>query len=580
MKELFTLNKYLYKYKWRLLLGTIFIIGLNFFMIYKIRFVGKAVNFIKDSLDNTDNPDVNKLLFYGALIIVLPIIAGFLQFLMRQTIIVSSRHIEFDLKNIIYQHYQKLDVSFYKNNRIGDLMNRISEDVGYVRMYLGPGIMYPINLTAMSVILIIEMFSINRTMTFLTLLPLPFLTLLVYFLSNKINKKSREIQSQQSDLSAYVQDTISGIRVIKSFNKTENIKEDYKERAKIYKEKSIELANINAFFSPLIVVIIGMSQIVILYFGGLQYINGQILEIGTLAQFFMYLNMLIWPFTSLGWVSMVIQRAEASMKRINEFLNTEPIVQNLVQENIEIKGDICFQNVDFIYENTGIQALKNINFKINQGETLAILGKTGAGKTTIIELISRLYDPTNGEILIDNKNIKEYNLHNLRSQIGVVPQEAFLFSNTIKENLIFGADKDDDNLAVEYAKKADVNKNIIELSQGYETKVGERGVTLSGGQKQRVSIARALLKEPKILIFDDSLSAVDTETEERILENIREESKDKTTIIITHRVSSAKHADKIIILDNGIIIKEGTHEELMETSAYYNEMYLHQTSNS
>ena len=580
MKELFTLNKYLYKYKWRLLLGTIFIIGLNFFMIYKIRFVGKAVNFIKDSLDNTDNPDVNKLLFYGALIIVLPIIAGFLQFLMRQTIIVSSRHIEFDLKNIIYQHYQKLDVSFYKNNRIGDLMNRISEDVGYVRMYLGPGIMYPINLTAMSVILIIEMFSINRTMTFLTLLPLPFLTLLVYFLSNKINKKSREIQSQQSDLSAYVQDTISGIRVIKSFNKTENIKEDYKERAKIYKEKSIELANINAFFSPLIVVIIGVSQIVILYFGGLQYINGQILKIGTLAQFFMYLNMLIWPFTSLGWVSMVIQRAEASMKRINEFLNTEPIVQNLVQENIEIKGDICFQNVDFIYENTGIQALKNINFKINQGETLAILGKTGAGKTTIIELISRLYDPTNGEILIDNKNIKEYNLHNLRSQIGVVPQEAFLFSNTIKENLIFGADKDDDNLAVEYAKKADVHKNIIEFSQGYETKVGERGVTLSGGQKQRVSIARALLKEPKILIFDDSLSAVDTETEERILENIREESKDKTTIIITHRVSSAKHADKIIILDNGRIIKEGTHEELMETSAYYNEMYLHQTSNS
>ncbi|MBV7440768.1 ABC transporter ATP-binding protein/permease [Weeksellaceae bacterium TAE3-ERU29] len=579
MRELFTLNKYLYKYKWRLLLGTIFIIGLNFFMIYKIRFVGKAVNFIKDSLDNTDNTDINKLLFYGALIIILPIIAGFLQFLMRQTIIVSSRYIEFDLKNTIYQHYQKLDVSFYKNNRIGDLMNRISEDVGYVRMYLGPGIMYPINLTAMSVILIIEMFSINKTMTFLTLLPLPFLSILVYFLSNKINKKSIEIQKQQSDLSAYVQDTISGIRVIKSYNKTENIKEDYRGRAELYKEKSIELANINAFFSPLIVVIIGLSQIIILYFGGLQYINGQILEIGTLAQFFMYLNMLIWPFTSLGWVSMVIQRAEASMKRINEFLNTEPSVQNLVKEGVEIEGDIAFQNVDFIYDNTGIQALKNISFKINHGETLAILGKTGAGKTTIIELISRLYDPTNGVILIDNKNIKEYNLHNLRSQIGVVPQEAFLFSNSIKENLIFGADKGDDNLAVEYAKKADVHKNIIEFSQGYETKVGERGVTLSGGQKQRVAIARALLKEPKILIFDDSLSAVDTETEERILENIRKETKDKTTIIITHRVSSAKHADKIIILDNGRIIKEGSHEELMETSAYYNEMYIHQTSN-
>uniref|UniRef100_UPI0039A52181 ABC transporter ATP-binding protein n=1 Tax=Ornithobacterium rhinotracheale TaxID=28251 RepID=UPI0039A52181 len=577
MKELLSLNKYLYKYRGRLFLGTLFIIGLNFFMVYKIRYVGKAVNFIKASLSSGSTEQISQLWYYGALIILLPLVAVLLQFLMRQTIIVASRHMEYDLKNVIYQHYQKLDTAFYKNNRIGDLMNRISEDVGYVRMYLGPGIMYPINLLAMSVILVVEMLSIDKTMTFFTLLPLPFLSVLVYFLSSKINRKSRELQAEQSNLSAFVQDMFSGIRVIKSFSKEKSVKAKYAQNVKKYKQKAIELANIDAFFSPLVVVIIGVSQIVILYVGGMRYINGQIQEIGTLAQFFMYLNMLIWPFTSLGWVSMVVQRASSSMKRINEFLNTEPMVKNTGVIKAKIQGKISFERVNFTYENTGIQALKNVSFEVPAGETLAILGKTGSGKTTIAELISRLYDPTSGVVKIDDRDLKMYDLFALRDQIGVVPQEAFLFSTSLRKNLNFGADQDSLELAQEYAQKADLHENIEGFKEGYDTVVGERGVTLSGGQKQRLSIARALIKKPKILIFDDSLSAVDTETETTILNNIKQESEGKTTIIITHRVSSAKHAHQIIVLDCGEIIERGTHQDLMDLGGIYSEMYTQQT---
>lgn len=577
MKELLSLNKYLYKYRGRLLLGVLFIIGLNFFMVYKIRYVGKAVNFIRASLNSGEVGKISELWFYGALIIVLPLVAVFLQFLMRQTIIVASRHMEYDLKNIIYEHYQQLDTAFYKNNRVGDLMNRISEDVGYVRMYLGPGIMYPINLLAMSVILIIEMLSIDKTMTLFTLLPLPFLSILVYFLSSKINRKSRELQAEQSNLSAFVQDMFSGIRVIKSFSKEESVKISYAKNVKKYKHKAIALANIDAFFSPLVVVVIGLSQIIILYVGGMRYINGQIKEIGTLAQFFMYLNMLIWPFTSLGWVSMVVQRASSSMKRINEFLNTEPSVKNTGTLKSSIKGKITFENVNFIYDNTGIQALKKVSFEVPVGETLAVLGKTGAGKTTIAELISRLYDPTQGVVKIDDQDIKLYDLFTLRNQIGVVPQEAFLFSSSLRENLNFGADEDALEQAKQYAQKADLHENIIGFKEGYNTVVGERGITLSGGQKQRLSIARALIKQPKILIFDDSLSAVDTETETTILNNIKQESEGKTTIIITHRVSSAKHAHQIIVLDNGKIIEQGSHDQLMDLGGVYSQMYIQQT---
>ena len=574
MKELFSLNPLIWRYKWLLLWGAVFVIASNFISVYSIRYVGKAINFIDDALTKSAaNAELKQLLFYGFLVIALPVLSGALTFLQRQTIIVASRHIEFDLKNEIFKHYQVLDTTFYKNNRTGDLMNRISEDVGYVRMYLGPGIMYPINLVSLAIILIIEMLVIDKSLTFYTLAPLPILSVLIYFISKKINLKSQEVQAEQSNLSSYVQDIFSGIRVIKSFNRENTIKNTYAGLAADYKGKSISLANIQAFFFPLMLLVIGISQILILFAGGKEYIQGEITEIGTVAQFFMYLNMLIWPFASLGWISMVVQRAEASMKRINEFLNAQPEVYNSVEKTTEIEGDLTFENVTFTYQNTGITALKNVSFHLPKGQTLAILGKTGSGKTTLAELVARLFDPTSGMIKIDGIPLPQINLNSLRSQIGFVPQEAFLFSETLRDNIGFAMDDVQLDDVETYAKKADVHNNIIDFTAGYETKVGERGVTLSGGQKQRISIARALIKNPKILIFDDSLSAVDTETEENILQNIREASAQKTTLIITHRVSSAKHADKIIVLHKGEIIQEGTHDMLLSQAGEYRELY-------
>lgn len=574
MKELFSLNPLIWRYKWLLLWGAVFVIASNFISVYSIRYVGKAINFIDDALTKSAaNAELKQLLFYGFLVIALPVLSGALTFLQRQTIIVASRHIEFDLKNEIFKHYQVLDTTFYKNNRTGDLMNRISEDVGYVRMYLGPGIMYPINLVSLAIILIIEMLVIDKSLTFYTLAPLPILSVLIYFISKKINLKSQEVQAEQSNLSSYVQDIFSGIRVIKSFNRENTIKNTYAGLAADYKSKSISLANIQAFFFPLMLLVIGISQILILFAGGKEYIQGEITEIGTVAQFFMYLNMLIWPFASLGWISMVVQRAEASMKRINEFLNAQPEVYNSVEKTTEIEGDLTFENVTFTYQNTGITALKNVSFHLPKGQTLAILGKTGSGKTTLAELVARLFDPTSGMIKIDGIPLPQINLNSLRSQIGFVPQEAFLFSETLRDNIGFAMDDVQLDDVATYAKKADVHNNIIDFTAGYETKVGERGVTLSGGQKQRISIARALIKNPKILIFDDSLSAVDTETEENILQNIREASAQKTTLIITHRVSSAKHADKIIVLHKGEIIQEGTHDMLLSQAGEYRELY-------
>lgn len=574
MKELFSLNPLILRYKWLLLWGTLFIISSNFVAVYSIRYIGKAINFIDETLAKSGNSeDLKQLLFYGFLIIALPVVSGILTFLQRQTIIVASRHIEFDLKNNIFRHYQELDTAFYKKNRTGDLMNRISEDVGYVRMYLGPGIMYPINLISLSIILIIEMLLIDRSLTIYTLAPLPVLSVLIYFISKKINKLSNEVQIEQSNLSSYVQDIFSGIRVIKSFNRENRIRNSYAGLAAEYKTKSISLANVQAFFFPLMLLIIGISQILILYAGGTEYINGEITEIGIVAQFFMYLNMLIWPFASLGWISMVVQRAEASMKRINEFLKAQPLVKNLTSDHFEIKGHLEFESVTFVYDNTGIKALDNVTFDLPQGQTLAVLGKTGSGKTTLAELVARLYDPDAGEIRLDGKPLKEINLDDLRTSIGFVPQEAFLFSETLEENIAFALDDYTSEEVTKNAVKADVHHNITDFKEGYDTKVGERGVTLSGGQKQRISIARALIKDPKILIFDDSLSAVDTETEENILQNIREASAQKTTIIITHRVSSAKHADKIIVLHEGRIVQEGTHESLLAEEGEYRELY-------
>lgn len=580
MKELFKLNKLILRYKWHIFAGFTFIVAANYISVYMIRFVGDAINFLEESLNKSqENIEIKRLLIYGSLIIFLPILTGLFSFMKRQTVIVASRHIEFDLKNKIFKHYLNLDTNFYKQNRTGDLMNRISEDVGYVRMYLGPGIMYPMELLSLSLILILEMIHIDGMLMLYTLLPLPILSVLIYLVSSRIYEKSRLVQEEQSNLSSDVQDMFSGIRVIKSYNKEAHIQDVYNKKAELYKKKSINLANIQAFFSPMLMLIIGLSQILILYVGGTRYINGEITEIGTLAQFFMYLNMLIWPFASLGWISMVIQRAEASMKRINDFLFTEPKVKNLILNHTEIYGSISFENVSFTYENTDIQALDNVSFNLAQGETLAVMGKTGSGKTTLAELIVRLYEPSSGSIKIDGIPLSELNLNELRTQIGFVPQEAFLFSDKIIQNICFALDENDLELAQNYAKKADVHHNIEGFNKGYETKIGERGVTLSGGQKQRISIARALIKEPKVLIFDDSLSAVDIETEERILQNLKTVSKEKTTIIITHRVSSAKHANRIIYLDNGKIVEQGTHDELMKLDGHYKNLYELQLSN-
>lgn len=577
MKELQSLNKFLWKYRWKLLAGFLMIIASNFVSIYSINYVGQAINQIETILTQYKDGAVSQLdvvkqsLMHAALLFIgLKIIAGLLTVGVRLMIIATSRHIEYDLKNDIYQQYQKLSLSFYKKNKTGDLMNRITEDVAFVRMYLGPGIMYPINLISTTIILLVFMINIDPLMTLYTLGPLPILSFLIYKVASTINQKSKDVQKQQSNISSIVQDTFSGIRVIKSFN-TENTTEiNYEKEAASYEKKALSLAQTEAFFFPLMILIVGISNLLILYMGGVRYAEGK-LDIGVVAQYFMYLNMLIWPFTSLGWVTMLIQRAEASMGRINEFLKEVPDIQNTVEQPTPIKGKIEFKNVNYTYQNTGIQALKNVSFTLEKGKSLAIMGKTGSGKSTIALLLARMLQPDSGQILIDNEPYEKLNLDSLREAIGFVPQESFLFSDTIAHNILFGTDEEDNlEVAQKYAKKAAVHKNIEGFQEKYNTILGERGVTLSGGQKQRVSIARALVKEPEILVFDDSLSAVDTETEEEILRNLQSELNQKTTLIITHRVSSAKNADHILVLDDGLVVEYGTHSELLaKEDAYF-----------
>lgn len=576
MKELQSLNKFLWKYRWQLTGGFALVILSNFISIYSIGFVGSAVNDIEKLLLQFQNDEVGdlsgikkNLMLVALLFIGLKVLSGLLAVGVRLMIIATSRHIEFDLKNEIYTHYQNLSLSFYKNNKTGDLMNRITEDVAYVRQYLGPGIMYPMDLISRASIILFFMISIDPLMTLYTLGPLPILSFLVYKVTSVINRKSKEVQQQQSSISSTVQDTFSGIRVIKSFNIEESTKSQYKKEAKLYEKKALSLAQTEAFFSPLMILIVGISNLLILYMGGVRYFEGK-LNIGVIAQYFMYLNMLIWPFTSLGYVTMLIQRAEASMSRINEFLNQKPEIQNTVKEKSEIKGEIKFTNVSYTYQNTGIQALKNISFTLEKGKSLAIMGKTGSGKSTLVLLLARMLEPTEGQILIDGIPYEDLNLYSLRDSIGFVPQEAFLFSDSIANNILLGAKSQKSLKDVkEYAKKAAVHTNIMEFKEQYDTILGERGVTLSGGQKQRVSIARALIKEPEILVFDDSLSAVDTETEEIILQNLKSEIKQKTTLIITHRVSSAKNVDHILVLDEGEIVEYGSHNELINKEGHY-----------
>lgn len=549
----------------------------NFISIYSINFVGSAINDIEKILTGfssgevTDMTVVKRGLLYAALMFIgLKVLSGLMTVGVRLMIIATSRHIEYDLKNDIYEHYQKLSLSFYKKNKTGDLMNRITEDVAFVRMYLGPGIMYPINLISTATILLVFMIDIDWKLTVYTLGPLPILSFLIYKVASTINKKSKSVQEQQSNISSIVQDTFSGIRVVKSFNTEKTTQDNYEKEANDYEKKALSLAQTEAYFGPLMILIVGASNLLILYMGGVRYFEGK-LSIGVIAQYFMYLNMLIWPFTALGWVTMLVQRAEASMFRINEFLKQKPEIENQIENETPIQGKIEFRNVSYTYENTGIEALKNVSFTVEKGKSLAIMGRTGSGKSTIALLLARLLQPQSGQILIDDIPYENLNLHSLREAIGYVPQEAFLFSDTIQHNILFGVDDGIKGLeeAEKYAKKAAVHKNIKGFKEKYETILGERGVTLSGGQKQRISIARALIKEPEILVFDDSLSAVDTETEEQILQNLQSEINQKTTVIITHRISSAKNADFILVLDDGKIAEFGKHSELLSKEGVY-----------
>jgi len=581
MKELQYLNKYFKKYKFHFLLGIVITIIAQIFSLFTPKLISKSLKIIEEYVKTKSQPiaDVqSELLQSLGLIILATLIAGFLTFLMRQTLIVMSRHIEFDLKNEVFKQYEMLSQSFYKQNKTGDLMNRISEDVGKVRMYVGPAVMYTINIIIRFTIVIIYMYNVSPILTFYTLLPLPLLSYCIFKLSKEINKCSTIFQENLSNLSSFTQEKFSGIRVIKSYALENQYQKDFKDLSTESRDKNMNLSFLQAFFGPLMILLIGLSNLVVIYVGGSMYIKGTITSIGTIAEFILYVNMLTWPVASLGWVSSLVQEAEASQKRINEFLKIDPQIKNNNPESSEIKGSIKFDNVTFTYDDTNITALKNVTFNVNKGETLAILGKTGSGKSTIISLISRLYDIDKGTITMDNINLNQVNLTDLRNNIGVVPQDAFLFSDSISNNIKFGKEDATQEEIHEAAKNAVVHDNIINFKNKYETVLGERGITLSGGQKQRVSIARAIIKNPAILLFDDCLSAVDTETEEAILNNLFKICKNKTTIIVSHRVSSAKNADNIIILEDGKIIQQGSHNQLINTDGYYKELYFKQLS--
>lgn len=581
MKELRYLNKYFVKYKYSFLLGILFTIIAQIFMLYTPKLISQSFKAIEAFAKDTTVPkDViyEELVSNILMIIATTIVAGFLTFLMRQTLIVMSRHIEFDLKNEVFRQYENLSQNFYKQNRTGDLMNRISEDVSKVRMYVGPAVMYTINTVFRFAIVIVYMYNVSPTLTLYTLLPLPILSYAIFKLSSEINLRSTIFQQYLSKVSSFSQEIFSGIRVIKAYSLEEQHQANMVDLATESKNKSLSLAKVQSLFGPLMLALIGISNLVVIYFGGMMYIDGTIKSIGIIAEFILYVNMLTWPVASLGWVSSMVQEAEASQKRLNEFLKIEPEIQNNTTQKSIIEGAIVFDNVSYTYEDTNITALHNISFTVKKGETLAILGKTGSGKSTILSLISRMYDVTSGTISIDGNEISTVNLFDLRNSIGIVPQDAFLFSDSIKNNIKFGKENATDDEVQNAAKSAVVHDNIMGFNKQYDTVLGERGITLSGGQKQRVSIARAIIKNPPILLFDDCLSAVDTETEETILNNLFQICKDKTTIIVSHRISSAKNADRILIVDNGQIIQQGSHNQLINEEGYYADLYLKQLS--
>ena len=583
MKELSYLNKYIYKYKFYYLIGSFFILVSTFFAIIPATLIRETFNIIEEGYSlYILNEDFNlkknvfkDILFYTSGIILAAIVRGIFMYLMRQTIIVASRKIEYDLKNEIYYHYQTLPLEFYKNNNTGDLMNRISEDVNKVRMYLGPALMYGLNITILMLMVIPFMLYINPTLTFYSLLPLPLLCISIYSVQNIINKKSEEIQKSLSDLSTYVQETFSGIRLIKSFVREINFSKVFDKKSEEYKSISLKLQFVLALFFPIVMTLIGLSIIITIYVGALEFFKGNI-TIGNIAEFLIYVYLLTWPVTALGWLTSIIQRASASQKRINEFLNQKTNIISERNKILTLKGEIEFKDVSFIYSNTGIKALDSLNFKIKAGESLGIIGSTGSGKSTIANSIMRLFDINKGKILIDNEDIKNLHLINFRKQIGYVPQDVFLFSDTITNNILFGCQNEDFNLVLEAAKNTDLIKNINSFPKKFETKIGERGITLSGGQKQRISIARAIIKNPKILILDDCLSALDTKTENVILENFKQIMKETTTIIISHRISSVKLANQIIVIEGGKIIESGNHKTLLNNKKRYFKTYKRQ----
>lgn len=584
MKHLKHLNKYFYKYRWHLIPGVIFVIISNYFGVLPAQVIRIAFDLIQENIsiyrlyEGYERQQLvyeifgYSLLLFGILVLILALIRGFFLFLMRQTIILTSRRIEYDLKNEIYSHYQRLDMAFFRKNNTGDLMNRATEDVNRVRNYLGPAIMYAINTVVLSIMVIYAMFSVNPTLATYALLPIPILCAILLYVNKVINRRSERIQAQLSTLSSFVQETFSGIKVIKTYSREGDKKGKFREESDAYKRKNLALVKVQAIFFPIIMLLIGLSTIITVYVGGLEVSKGTISS-GNIAEFIVYVNQLTFPAMSLAWVTSLIQRAAASQQRINEFLHTQPNIDSQELESFEIKGHVRFEQVDFTYTDTGIKALEQVSFEVKPGKTLAIIGKTGSGKSTIVNLIMRMFDADSGVVTIDGLPIKTLPLQAFRSQIGIVPQDVFLFSDTIARNIAFGLDTVEGDQVIHAAKQAAVYENIMRLEKGFDTDIGERGITLSGGQKQRVSIARTLIKDSKILIFDDCLSAVDTQTEEEILQNISKIRKDKSVIIIAHRISTIKNADHILVLDRGRVVEQGNHETLLELGGAYRQLH-------